>query len=52
MVKKPEKVGGHKGATGDLCRGPRGEALSRRRQEGVEAAPPATESFCIFYPKK
>ena len=46
MVKKPEKVGGQKVATEGLCRGPGGE------DKGCGAEPPATENFCIFYPKK
>ena len=52
MVKKPENSGGQKLATGGLCGGSGGESLSRRRQGGVGAEPPATENFYIFLRKK
>ena len=52
MVKKPEKVGGHKVVTGGLCLGRGGAVPSRRKQGGVGAEPPATENFRIFYLKK
>ena len=53
IVKKPEKVGGQKVATGGLYRGRGGASPRRRKQGGVGAElPPSTENFCIFYLKK
>ena len=51
MVKKPEKVGGQKVATGRLCRG-RGAHPPAAGSKGVWGRAPATENFCIFYLKK
>ena len=55
MVKKPEKVGGQKMATGGLCRhcrglGERSPQPPEARGVGVES--PVSENFCIFYIKK